>query len=190
VELNAVGDLVLVDPDSMRALADPFRLALFDWLRRDGPATGVELAARSDTPRAEVRAHLDELQRVGFVTCDDPDGDGSRWRALGKGIVFEVPDDPDGQEAARQLTNVMLLSYVDLPRRWLDEDEPQLELDWVRAAGMFNARMTLTPAELHEVQAGLETLFEPYITREPADVPDGAASVRILSYFMPEARAD
>jgi hypothetical protein len=189
VELNAVGDLVLVEPDSMRALADPIRLALFDSLRRDGPASGVELAARSERPREEVRGHLGELLRFGFVTCDDPDGDGSQWRATGKGIVFEVPDDPDGQAAARRLTNVMLLTYLDLPRRWLADDEPQLELDWVRAAGMFNARVTLTAAELHEVQARLETILEPYLNREHPDVPVGAASVRILSYFMPEAAA-
>jgi DNA-binding transcriptional ArsR family regulator len=174
--LNAVGDLVLTDPKAMRALADPLRLALHDRLRRHGPATAVELQVLAP----DVEAHLEELQRVGLTTRDD-DG---RWSTVGKGFVFEIPDDPEGQAAARELTNVMLLSYVDLPSRWVADDEPRLALDWVRAAGLFNARVALTPDELRKLQEGLERLLEPYSTRDAA--PEGAAPVRILSYFLPE----
>ena len=113
-------------------------------------------------------------------------GSGARQDAE---FVFEMPDDPEGQEAARQLANAVLLQYVDLPRRWLEDDEPRLSIDWLRAAGSFNARMALMPDELRELQAGFELLIEPYATRNVADVPDGAASVRILAYFMPEASA-
>jgi hypothetical protein len=81
----------------------------------------------------------------------------------------------------------MLLRYVDLPRRWVAEDEPRLALDWARAAGLFNARVTLTPDELRGLQEGLERLLEPLLTREPADRPAEASQVRILGYFMPEA---
>jgi hypothetical protein len=38
-------------------------------------------------------------------------------------------------------------------------------------------------------RAGIELLIEPYATREAADTPEGAASVRILADFMPEASA-
>jgi hypothetical protein len=47
--------------------------------------------------------------------------------------------------------------------------------------------MALTPDELRELQEELERLIEPYVTRMAADAPDGATSVRILGYFMPEA---
>ena len=53
----------------------------------------------------------------------------------------------------------------------------------------LNARLALTPDELREFQAGLELLIEPYATRRAADAPNGAALVRILAYFMPEAPA-
>jgi len=66
-----------------------------------------------------------------------------------------------------------------------EDDEPRLPVDWLRASGAFNARFELTP----DVQAGLEVLIEPYATRNEADTADGAASVRILAYFMPEASA-
>jgi DNA-binding transcriptional ArsR family regulator len=180
-ELNAVGDLVLTDPRAMRALADPVRLALHDRLRRHGPATAADLAAHVDATEAAVGEHLRELEASGLVTGGD------RWEAVGKGFVFEIPEEPEGQEAARELSRVMLLQYVDLPRRWVAEDEPRLALDWARAAGLFNARVTVSPDELRELQEGLERLLEPYLTREPADRPADASEVRILGYFMPEA---
>ena len=178
-ELSAVGDIMLTDPRAMRALADPVRLALHDHLRRHGPATAAELASHVAATEPEIEEHLRALEASGLATRGD------RWEAVGKGFVFEIPDEPEGQAAARELSRVMLLQYVDLPRRWVAEDEPRLELDWARAAGLFNARVTVTPDELRGLQEGLEQLLERFLTRDPA--PADASRVRILAYFMPEA---
>jgi hypothetical protein len=180
--LNQVGDLVLTDPGALRALADPVRLALLDRLRREGPATAADLGS----PAHDVEGHLRELRRFGLVRSDAADE--PRWEAVGNGFVFEIPDDPEGQTAARELSNVMFLSSVDLPRRWVADDEPRLEADRARAAGLLNARVSATADELRDLQDGLERLLEPLITRDADDLPDGAAPARILSYFMPEAR--
>jgi DNA-binding transcriptional ArsR family regulator len=181
--VNTVGDLVLTEPRALLALAAPVRLRIFDRLRREGPVSPAALAASLAEDESAVDAALEEFQACGLAVVED-----GKWRAAGRGFVFEMPDDPDGQEAARQLANAVLLQYVDLPRRWLEDDEPRLSIDWLRASGAFNARFALTPDELRELQAGLERLIEPYATREPVEAPDGAAKVRILAYFMPEAR--
>jgi DNA-binding transcriptional ArsR family regulator len=185
---NSVDDLVLADPAAMRALADPFRLALLDRLRREGPATAAELSAHVQATRSAIEGHLQELATFGLVSRRAPASDieRSRWSAVGKGFVFEIPDDPEGQAAARSLGKAMLLHYVDLPRRWVADEEPRLALDWVRAAGLLNARVTVTPDELRGIQEALERLLEPFLTRESDDVPAEAGRVRILSYFMPE----
>lgn len=190
--VNSVGDLVLTDPAAMRALADALRLALLDRLRRERPATAAELSPHVQATRSAIEEHLQELARFGLAACRGlvSDTDGSRWSALGKGFVFEIPDDPEGQAAARSLGNSMLLHYVDLPRRWVADEEPRLELDWVRAAGLLNARVTATPDELRRIQEGLERLLEPFLTRKSDDVPAEAGRVRILSYFMPEPTPD
>jgi hypothetical protein len=172
--VNAVGDVVLTDPEAMRALAVPGRLELLDRLRREGPATADELAA-------EV-ADVEELASYGLVRPE-----AGRWHAVAKGFVFAVPDDPDGAAAARALSTAMMVRYLDLPGRWIEEDEPRLELEWARAAGLFNAGVTVTPEELSGLQEALERLLEPFITREPQDVPAGARRARILAYFLPEA---
>lgn len=181
-ELNAVGDVILTEPETMRALADPLRISLLDRLRRAGPSTAAALSSGLETPQSVIEGHLDELEQVGLVTRDERE-----WSAVGKGLVFEIPDDPVGQAAGRELTGVMLLQYVDLPRRWVADEEDRLTLDWLRAAGLFNARVTVTPDELRGIQDALERLLEPFILREPDAVPVEAGSVRILSYFLPEA---
>jgi hypothetical protein len=169
VQLNDVGDVVVDDPEALRALADPYRLALIDRLRRGEPVEAADLP------------HLEELQRVGFVMKD-----GDRWSAVGKGIYFEIPEEPAGQAAARELTKVMLLRETDRPRRWVEDTEPELTVEWARAAGMFNARVSLTADELREVQEELERVLAPYNKR--AEAPAGAAQVRVLAYFLPEPR--
>lgn len=184
--LNAVGDLVLTEPRELRALADPLRLTLFDLVRRHGPATSAELAQLTDQDRASVDDHLPELESVGLVEQTDGGGE-VRWVSAVKGIYFEIPEDPEGQRAARDLSNVMLAKYAALPAEWVAEEEPKLELEWARAAGLFNARVDLTPDELQGIQIDLERILEPFTTRSSEDVPAGAAKVRVLAYFLPES---
>ena len=183
--LNAVGDVVLTDPKAMRALAQPNRLALLDRLRQAGPMSAEGLAVEGDETHAEVEAQLRELERFGLV-----ESDGSTWNAVGRGVFFEIPDDPEGQAAARALANAMYLRYADVPNRWIVEEEPQLEPDWARAAGLLNARVSVTPDELCTIQQGLEQLLEPFLTREPLNAPKKARQVRILGYFLPEPPPD
>jgi hypothetical protein len=116
----------------MRVLADASRLALHDLLHRRGPATLDDLAPLL---QAEPGAIAEDLKALEDVELVERLGAEERWAAVGKGIAFEIPEDPDGQRAARRLSNVMLLQYVDLPRRWVSEDEPRLPLEWARAPG-------------------------------------------------------
>jgi DNA-binding transcriptional ArsR family regulator len=180
--INSVGDLVLTEPKTMLALADPFRLQLLDELRRKGPLTISALSSALDADETSLRAALQEFAEGGLAYAEDDD----LWRAKGKGFVFEIPDDPEGQAAARQLANAMFSRCIDLARRWAADDEPRLPIDWIRASGVLNARIALTADELRDLQKRLERLIEPYITREAADVPAGAARVRVSSYFLPE----
>jgi DNA-binding transcriptional ArsR family regulator len=115
--INAVGDLVLTEPRALLALAAPARLRLFDTLRRDGPISPAALSAALGEDAAAVQAALAEFEDCGLAVAED-----GEWRAAGRGFVFEMPDDPEGQDAARQLANAVLLQYVDLPRRWLEDD--------------------------------------------------------------------
>jgi len=104
-------------------------------------------------------------------------------------VFFEVPESgpEEVQLAARELSNAMLLNYEQVPRDWVEQTEPKLELDWARAAGLFNAGMTVTADELRTIQEDLETMLKPYLNR--AEQPEGSRRIRMLAYFLPSSGA-
>ena len=167
-ELNAVGDLVLTEPAAMEALADPARLELLDDLRRAGPGTISGLAARLRSGRSRSGRISESWRRMAW-SPRTTSGAGRR-RARGSCSRFRGTR---GQAAARRLSNTMLLRYGDFPRHWVANEEPRLELDRARAAGLFNARVAVSADELRALQEGLERLLEPLITRSPACSADG-----------------
>jgi DNA-binding transcriptional ArsR family regulator len=180
--LNAVGDLVLTEAEELRALADPARLTLFDLVRREGPITAEALAGKEGVDPTSLDADLRALESHGLI---EPDGD-TYWTAAVRGIYFEIPEEAEAQLAARALSNVMLAKYASLPIAWVEDAEPQLDLEWARAAGLFNVRAHVTADELRTIQEDLERLLEPYTNRPEGERPGGTAPVRIMAYFMPE----
>jgi DNA-binding transcriptional ArsR family regulator len=176
-ELNAVGDVVLTDPAAMRALAS--RLALHDELRRAGMATAEELAPLLGSDPEVVLRDLRALEEAGLAERRDE----SSWAVVGRGVFFEIRDDPEGESAARQLSSAMLLRYADVPRRWVEDDEARLTVEWARAAGLLNVGLDVTPDELRAIQSAFEDVLEPYLTR--GEAPEEATRVRLLGYFMP-----
>jgi predicted transcriptional regulator len=183
VNLNAVGDVVLENAGQIRALGEPDRLAVFTRLQRQGPATVEELATTLDHSRDSIAASLEPLGEAGLVGRD-----GERWRAPGRGLFLQLPeDDPDAAAAARRLSTVMLLAVEQLPRRWVEDVEPELDDAWAGAAGLLNVRVPLTVAELNTLQQELEVVLEPYLSRAESDRPDGVRQVRMLAYFLPES---
>lgn len=180
LEVNQYGDAVLTEAGPLRAMAEPGRLELFDTLSRQGPLAVGALAAVLGTDPAETLGRLDGLAAHGLVS-DTADG----WRTVAKGIYFEIGDDPEAAAAARALSNAMLARYAELPRRWTTEDEPRLEPEWARAAGMLNAGFAATADELRDLQDQLEHLIGPYTGRVASDVPPEARRVRVLTFFLP-----
>jgi len=180
--LNAVGDLVLTEVDELRALADPGGLDLFNLVQREGPLAVEDACSRLRLAADTASSHLRQLADAGLI---DQDADG-RWSTEARGVYFELPDEPEAQRAARELSNTMLLKYATLPSEWVRRVEPLLDVAWVRAAGLFNARVELAPDELRRLQADVERLLEPFANRPAKDRPAEASSVRITAYFMPE----
>jgi DNA-binding transcriptional ArsR family regulator len=180
--LNDVGDLVVTEVDELRAFADPERLDLFDLVQREGPLTTEEACARLSLPTDAASSQLRKLADAGLI---DQDATG-RWSTEARGIYFEIPDEPEAQRAARDLSNTMLSKYASLPSEWVRQVEPLLDVTWARAAGLFNTRVVLAPDELRRLQEDLERLLEPFTNRAANDRPADASPVRITAYFMPE----
>jgi DNA-binding transcriptional ArsR family regulator len=180
--LNAVGDLVVTEVDELLALADPVRLDLFDLVRREGPLAVDAAADRVGLSAEAASGHLQALGDAGLIDR----GATGEWSTEARGIYFEIPDEPEAQRAARQLSNTMLVKYASPPSEWAQTVEPLLDVEWARATGLFNARPEVTPDELRRIQDDLERLLEPFVNRPADDRPADAAPVRITAYFLPE----
>ncbi|WUH88856.1 helix-turn-helix domain-containing protein [Streptomyces sp. NBC_00433] len=188
---NLLGDLTITDPRAMRALSHPVRLAVLDLLRRDGPASATELAREIDASPSGISWHLRHLSGFGLVRDSEPGPDRRyrRWEAVARGFRFEVPEDTndvEGRSAARLLSEQMFLQAGETPARWMAEVEPVLDPVWRRLAGLANTRVVLSADELASVEAGIERLLAPYVTRDAADWPADGRRVRLMRYVLPE----
>ncbi|MEV3930124.1 MULTISPECIES: helix-turn-helix transcriptional regulator [unclassified Streptomyces] len=188
---NRLGDIDITDPQAMRALAHPVRLAILDRLHRHGPATATDLAPDVGATPSVTSWHLRHLAGFGLVRDSEPGPDRRRrrWEAVARGFRFETPLDPadeEGRSAARVLSRQMFQRTADLPARWAAEVEPTLDPAWSRAAGLADTRVVVSPEELAAIEDGIERVLAPYVTRDPAERPADGRGVRLLRYALPE----
>jgi DNA-binding transcriptional ArsR family regulator len=191
---NPYGDFEVTDPQAMRALAHPVRLAALSYLQRNGPATATQLAEHVGASPSVTSWHLRHLCTFGLVS-DGPPPDGGTdrrqrwWRAVAPGFRFEMPDTPDGREAGRLLRAEMLTQAINAAHQWLAEIEPELDAAWSGQAGSANTRIRVTLEEAQHLEDAIEELFAPYVQRGDADAPPDARGVRMIRLALPE-RAD
>lgn len=184
---NPHGDLVLTEPEVLRAVAQPDRYALFRHLQRHGPTTVDDLAGQVNADPASVDGHLAVLAGHGLVrpVADETGDSGSTWEAAATGLLIEMPDSAEGQAAARQLSTQMFLEAAALVVPWWADDEPRLTPEWRKVSGLINAGLWMTPDELQALNDQIEELTAPYALRAEADRPGDARRVRVQCYLMP-----
>ena len=185
---NPLGDARVTNPQAMRALAHPTRLAILTYLQRNGPATATTLSPHVGATPSVTSWHLRHLASFGLVVDADPSevpGDRRQrwWKAIARGFTFELGDDPESQALGQQLAAVA----QEQVNQWITEVGPALEPDWLRLSGLANTRVSLTPAELEVLIGQIDELIAPYVHRAETDAPAGARIVRILRHYLPEA---
>ncbi|GAA1253136.1 helix-turn-helix domain-containing protein [Kitasatospora nipponensis] len=186
---NLLNDVEITDPQTMRALAHPVRLAILEQLQRHGPATATRLAPVVGATPTVTSWHLRHLAGFGLVRDAEPGPDRRqrRWEAVGRGFRFEVTNDGEAGSAAQALAQQMFLRSGDLPGRWITEVGPGLEPEWRRLGGLANTRLTVSAEELARIEEAIERVLAPYVNREPDERPAGSRGVRLMRYVLPEA---
>jgi DNA-binding transcriptional ArsR family regulator len=187
---NPLGDLPITDPQAMRALAHPVRLAALSYLQRNGPATATMLAPEVGATPSVTSWHLRHLASFGLVADADPaqvPGDRRQrwWTAVARGFRIESGDSPESQAAAEVLGLQMINAARDQVDEWVAHTATTLPLEWRRAAGMSNTLVRLTPDEVRALDEQIDQLLGPYVMR--AGPPADAAPVRVLRHFLPES---
>jgi DNA-binding transcriptional ArsR family regulator len=190
---NPYGDFELTDPQAMRALAHPVRLAALSYLQKNGPATATQLSEHVGASPSVTSWHLRHLASFGLVSDgSNPDGTSDKrqrwWQAVARGFRIEMPDTPEGVEAARLLRAEMMSQALDFAQHWLADTEPVLDPEWSRAAGSSNTLVTVTREEAEALENAIQDLLAPYVQRrDKGTTPADARPVRMIRMSLPEA---
>jgi DNA-binding transcriptional ArsR family regulator len=185
--------LKLTDPRLMRALAHPARIAIWQYLGLEGPATATECAEVVGMSPSACSYHLRALARFGFAE-EDPasaaDGRQRPWRA--RVVAFSLGDEPLG--AARMASNLLRESrtarFEEVRADWLDHS-CEFPAEWRAVAGLNQDVVHVTPDELGALRTRVHELLGEYRRLDQAERPAEAqrvlVGIDVVPWFAPEA---
>ena len=172
------------DPGALRALANPVRLQLLAFLRRDGAHSVGELSELADVAPGSVSYHLGTLEKHGFVE-EAPelarDGRERWWRATHSSTHYnpgQLNEAPESRAASLAFRQAILQGHLVEQLAYL-ESEPALPRDWVDAATSGDIMAHLTVDELTEFSAEVTALAEKWDRPQSTDRAD-AVPVRFI----------
>ncbi|MFD9596010.1 ArsR/SmtB family transcription factor [Kitasatospora sp. NPDC059973] len=163
-----------LDARSLRGLAHPLRMRIFELLKLDGPATATRLAERLGENTGTVSWHLRHLAEHGFIEEDT--GRGTKrerwWRRIpvrNELNTAEFRDDPDSRGAVALYTNELVQQYFNRVTSYLSEDWAG---DWRNSGTIADwTNLRLTPPQLKALN---QELFEVIGRHTPAPDADPA----------------
>ncbi|MBQ1041991.1 MULTISPECIES: ArsR/SmtB family transcription factor [unclassified Micromonospora] len=181
--------VTISDPQVMRALAHPARMAIMEHLGTlEGGATATECAEIAGLSPSATSYHLRELAKFGLIRQAPGRGDARErvWQAVNPSYHVEVgPDaDPEARAAEAALIEAHLVRDAQRVRDWLRgaPDEPQ---EWYEATWFSDSVLLVTAEELTGLNQAIQALMEPYRRRNRPDPPAGVRPVAAQYRAMP-----
>lgn len=181
--------LQIRDPQVMRALAHPARLAIMDHLMTGAEGTATECAGVCGLSPSATSYHLRALARSGLVEEAPSRGDGRErvWRSSVRGFNVSPAADDDAElwAAGRDLVDVLLDRQDAQVRAWLDRARKEPE-EWQEATTVAEGRLIVTADELSRITKAVHELLEPYhANRRRTDRPPDSRRVTVTYRCYP-----
>jgi Helix-turn-helix domain len=178
----------LTDPQTMRALTHPVRLALLEALLIEGPLTATRASELIGEPPNSCSFHFRQLAKYGFVEEAGPAPGRSRpWRLVSHRMRFsDLHEDPGTAVAARGLDRMLRSRYFDRLEAFY-ANRSEYPVAWQETTGGSQAVLHLTPDELRGIDQEIMAILERYLDRNvdrslrPAD----SVPVEILLFAYP-----
>ncbi|MFD2763771.1 ArsR/SmtB family transcription factor [Micromonospora eburnea] len=181
--------VTISDPQVMRALAHPARMAIMEHLSTvEGGATATECAEIAGLSPSATSYHLRELAKFGLIEEAPSRGDARErvWRAYSPSYYIESGPDADSEARAAELALVdaHLARDSQRVRDWIRRapDEPR---EWYEAAWFADSVLLLTAEELIGLNNAIQELLNPYRRRVRTNPPEGARSVAVQYRALP-----
>ncbi|WLS46689.1 winged helix-turn-helix domain-containing protein [Micromonospora profundi] len=182
---------MISDPQVMRALAHPARIAIMEYLSsRDGGGTATECAEIVGLSPSATSYHLRALAKFGLVEQAPSRGDARErvWRSVNASVMVDAGREagPEARAAEQALVEAHAVRAMERTRDWLRRagDEPA---EWYDVALFNDTLLLVTADELAELNEAVLALLRPYHPRRRADPPEGARSVAVQYRVVPLA---
>lgn len=151
----------VLDFESLKGLAHPIRIAIYEALSTYGPATASGLGERLDESSGATSYHLRQLAKHGFVREIEDRGTGrERWWERVPGAVslspLEFAPQSAGREASRRVAMRFEVSRAEQLKAFADRGLEALGDEWIGPAELSTANLRLTAGEFAEMNGRLE----------------------------------
>ncbi|RXR28008.1 ArsR family transcriptional regulator [Oerskovia turbata] len=170
------------DPERIRALAHPLRLAILDLLDDEGQATATRCAEVTGESVASCSFHLRMLAKYGFVEPAERVGREKPWKPVGAGRTSRYdPEQPESLRAAGELARIVVGQEAARITHWID-GAPRQPHEWLLASVMTKSSFWATPAELAELSRELQAITDRFEGRwaHPELRPEGSRPARLF----------
>ncbi|GHB27524.1 transcriptional regulator [Streptomyces xanthochromogenes] len=176
--MAAQGNRRITDLDTLKAFGHPLRMKLYRALYIARTATASQLADQVDEAVSLVSYHLRKLADHGLIEEAEAQGRDGRerwWQPASEGVSYRHEDFKDAPErvaAHASVTRLLIEQRIELYRAFLDE-MAAWSAEWTGASFSSEYAVSLTPAEVREMEHELGAVLDKFKERGEAAVKAG-----------------
>ena len=182
--------------ESLKSLAHPLRVRIYDELSSYGPFTASMLAERLGESSGATSYHLRQLARAGLVREDPARGKGrERWweRSPGSIAIPDARNRPPGSAerlAVKLVEDEWYRSREQNFREFVAEGEAVFESEWLDVAASDTINLRLTTEQLHGLVTEIDLVLQKYIRSYKRTPSPGSRPVQIHVNAFPLVRGE
>lgn len=186
----------VITTDSLKSLAHPLRVRIYDELSAYGPLTASGLAERLGESSGSTSYHLRQLERTGLVREDTTRGKGrERWweRTPGSIAIPDARSLPPGSAerlAVRLVEDEWLRTRDQNFHEFLSERDAVFGDEWLDIATSDTINLRLTPEQLTALVADIDAVLIRYIDAYKRTPTPGSRPVQIQINAFPLVRGE
>jgi DNA-binding transcriptional ArsR family regulator len=186
----------VITTDSLKSLAHPLRVRIYDELSAYGPLTASGLAERLGESSGSTSYHLRQLERTGLVREDTTRGKGrERWweRTPGSIAIPDARSLPPGSAerlAVRLVEDEWLRTRDQNFHEFLSEGDAVFGDEWLDIATSDTINLRLTPEQLTALVADIDAVLMRYIVAYKRTPTPGSRPVQIQINAFPLVRGE
>ncbi|MCP2371545.1 DNA-binding transcriptional ArsR family regulator [Agromyces terreus] len=181
---------------SLKSLAHPLRVRIYDELSAYGPLTASGLGERLGESSGATSYHLRQLERAGLVREDTARGKGrERWweRTPGSIAIPDARSLPPGSAdrlAVKLVEDEWFRAREQNFRDYLAEGEHMFGDDWLDTATSDTINLRLTAEQLAELVADIDGVLKKHIDAHKRTPSPGSWPVQIHVNAFPLVRGE